>query len=139
MARNWHSAYHWFTCIICNNIYSLVSPRRITVRVRKLLLLIPTDPAVQEALDQLDSLGRKVSKLFDGVVPFPLHSSILSVNNVFIPLRRRCFPTRSLQSPHPCPPSSTTSSRSVPAPSWRASSDLLPPACLPSACSTTWR
>lgn len=33
---------------------------RITLRVRKLLLLIPTDPAIQEALDQLDSLGRKV-------------------------------------------------------------------------------
>lgn len=28
--------------------------------MRKLLLLIPTDPAIQEALDQLDSLGRKV-------------------------------------------------------------------------------
>lgn len=45
------------------NMYSLILSRRITVRVRKLLLLIPTDPAVQEALDQLDSLGRKVSKL----------------------------------------------------------------------------
>lgn len=44
---------------------SLVSPRRITVRVRKLLLLIPTDPAVQEALDQLDSLGRKKTLLSD--------------------------------------------------------------------------
>lgn len=30
------------------------------MRVRRLLLLIPTDPAIQEALDQLDSLGRKV-------------------------------------------------------------------------------
>ncbi|PIO31789.1 hypothetical protein AB205_0141200, partial [Aquarana catesbeiana] len=38
---------------------------RITVRVRKLLLLIPTDPAVQEALDQLDSLGRKKTLLSD--------------------------------------------------------------------------
>ncbi|CAI9568502.1 unnamed protein product, partial [Staurois parvus] len=53
---NWHFSV---TCIICNNMYSLVLPRRITVRVRKLLLLVPTDPAVQEALDQLDSLGRK--------------------------------------------------------------------------------
>ncbi|KAF5923119.1 hypothetical protein HPG69_012208 [Diceros bicornis minor] len=36
---------------------------RITLRVRKLLLLIPTDPAIQEALDQLDSLGRKKTLL----------------------------------------------------------------------------
>ncbi|XP_064415907.1 ubiquitin carboxyl-terminal hydrolase 24 isoform X2 [Latimeria chalumnae] len=36
---------------------------RITVRVRKLLLLIPTDQAIQEALDQLDSLGRKKTLL----------------------------------------------------------------------------
>ncbi|XP_034271054.1 ubiquitin carboxyl-terminal hydrolase 24 isoform X2 [Pantherophis guttatus] len=36
---------------------------RITLRVRRLLLLIPTDPAIQEALDQLDSLGRKKTLL----------------------------------------------------------------------------
>uniref|UniRef100_A0A2K6RC96 Ubiquitin carboxyl-terminal hydrolase 24 n=1 Tax=Rhinopithecus roxellana TaxID=61622 RepID=A0A2K6RC96_RHIRO len=48
--------------LICNkNLY--LKNFRITLRVRKLLLLIPTDPAIQEALDQLDSLGRKKTLL----------------------------------------------------------------------------
>ncbi|XP_063283711.1 ubiquitin carboxyl-terminal hydrolase 24 isoform X2 [Pelobates fuscus] len=48
-------------CNVFDMLYQLANLEepRITVRVRKLLLLIPTDPAVQEALDQLDSLGRK--------------------------------------------------------------------------------
>ncbi|OCT84877.1 ubiquitin carboxyl-terminal hydrolase 24 [Xenopus laevis] len=48
-------------CNVFDMLYQLanIEEPRITVRVRKLLLLIPTDPAVQEALDQLDSLGRK--------------------------------------------------------------------------------
>ncbi|XP_040263748.1 ubiquitin carboxyl-terminal hydrolase 24 isoform X2 [Bufo bufo] len=48
-------------CNVFDMLYQLANleESRITLRVRKLLLLIPTDPAVQEALDQLDSLGRK--------------------------------------------------------------------------------
>uniref|UniRef100_H0VTW0 ubiquitinyl hydrolase 1 n=1 Tax=Cavia porcellus TaxID=10141 RepID=H0VTW0_CAVPO len=49
-------------CNVFDMLYQLANLEepRITLRVRKLLLLIPTDPAIQEALDQLDSLGRKV-------------------------------------------------------------------------------
>ncbi|KAM8930374.1 ubiquitin carboxyl-terminal hydrolase 24 isoform 2-T2 [Pelodytes ibericus] len=52
-------------CNVFDMLYQLANLEepRITVRVRKLLLLIPTDPAVQEALDQLDSLGRKKTLL----------------------------------------------------------------------------
>uniref|UniRef100_G3TRF4 Ubiquitin specific peptidase 24 n=1 Tax=Loxodonta africana TaxID=9785 RepID=G3TRF4_LOXAF len=51
-------------CNVFDMLYQLANLEepRITLRVRKLLLLIPTDPAIQEALDQLDSLGRKSSK-----------------------------------------------------------------------------
>ncbi|XP_068095521.1 ubiquitin carboxyl-terminal hydrolase 24 isoform X1 [Hyperolius riggenbachi] len=54
-------------CNVFDMLYQLANLEepRITVRVRKLLLLIPTDPAVQEALDQLDSLGRKKTLLPD--------------------------------------------------------------------------
>ncbi|XP_073449989.1 ubiquitin carboxyl-terminal hydrolase 24 isoform X4 [Aquarana catesbeiana] len=54
-------------CNVFDMLYQLANLEepRITVRVRKLLLLIPTDPAVQEALDQLDSLGRKKTLLSD--------------------------------------------------------------------------
>ncbi|XP_075688794.1 ubiquitin carboxyl-terminal hydrolase 24 isoform X3 [Rhinoderma darwinii] len=52
-------------CNVFDMLYQLANLEepRITLRVRKLLLLIPTDPAVQEALDQLDSLGRKKTLL----------------------------------------------------------------------------
>ncbi|XP_078526269.1 ubiquitin carboxyl-terminal hydrolase 24 isoform X1 [Lissotriton helveticus] len=52
-------------CNVFDMLYQLANleEQRITVRVRKLLLLIPTDPAIQEALDQLDSLGRKKTLL----------------------------------------------------------------------------
>ncbi|XP_040263749.1 ubiquitin carboxyl-terminal hydrolase 24 isoform X3 [Bufo bufo] len=52
-------------CNVFDMLYQLANleESRITLRVRKLLLLIPTDPAVQEALDQLDSLGRKKTLL----------------------------------------------------------------------------
>ncbi|XP_053549190.1 ubiquitin carboxyl-terminal hydrolase 24 [Bombina bombina] len=52
-------------CNVFDMLYQLANLEepRITVRVRKLLVLIPTDPAVQEALDQLDSLGRKKTLL----------------------------------------------------------------------------
>uniref|UniRef100_A0A8C3TK63 Ubiquitin carboxyl-terminal hydrolase 24 n=1 Tax=Chelydra serpentina TaxID=8475 RepID=A0A8C3TK63_CHESE len=52
-------------CNVFDMLYQLANLEepRITLRVRKLLLLIPTDPAIQEALDQLDSLGRKKTLL----------------------------------------------------------------------------
>nr|XP_033771654.1 ubiquitin carboxyl-terminal hydrolase 24 isoform X3 [Geotrypetes seraphini] len=52
-------------CNVFDMLYQLANLEepRITVRVRKLLLLVPIDPAVQEALDQLDSLGRKKTLL----------------------------------------------------------------------------
>ncbi|KAJ6662583.1 hypothetical protein lerEdw1_011720 [Lerista edwardsae] len=52
-------------CNVFDMLYQLANLEepRITLRVRRLLLLIPTDPAIQEALDQLDSLGRKKTLL----------------------------------------------------------------------------
>lgn len=52
--------YFLFETVAFKKKISHLKNFRITLRVRKLLLLIPTDPAIQEALDQLDSLGRKV-------------------------------------------------------------------------------
>lgn len=40
----------WFQ-LTCNDCVALLFLSRITLRVRKLLLLIPTDPEVQDALD----------------------------------------------------------------------------------------
>ncbi|XP_044286407.1 ubiquitin carboxyl-terminal hydrolase 24 isoform X3 [Varanus komodoensis] len=52
-------------CNVFDMLYQLANLEepRITLRVRRLLLLIPTDPAIQESLDQLDSLGRKKTLL----------------------------------------------------------------------------
>ncbi|XP_043941443.1 ubiquitin carboxyl-terminal hydrolase 24 [Protopterus annectens] len=52
-------------CNVFDMLYQLANLEelRITLRVRRLLLLIPTDPTIQEALDQLDSLGRKKALL----------------------------------------------------------------------------
>ncbi|GCB74652.1 hypothetical protein scyTo_0003743, partial [Scyliorhinus torazame] len=52
-------------CNVFDMLYQLANLEepRITVRVRKLLLLVPTDPAIQEALDTLDALGRKQKTL----------------------------------------------------------------------------
>uniref|UniRef100_A0A8D0HGX1 Ubiquitin carboxyl-terminal hydrolase 24 n=1 Tax=Sphenodon punctatus TaxID=8508 RepID=A0A8D0HGX1_SPHPU len=50
-------------CNVFDMLYQLANLEEITLRVRRLLLLIPTDPAIQEALDQLDSLGRKKTLL----------------------------------------------------------------------------
>uniref|UniRef100_A0A4W3HTX5 Ubiquitin carboxyl-terminal hydrolase 24 n=1 Tax=Callorhinchus milii TaxID=7868 RepID=A0A4W3HTX5_CALMI len=52
-------------CNVFDMLYQLANLEepRITLRVRKLLLLIPTDPAIQEALDTLDALGRKQKTL----------------------------------------------------------------------------
>ncbi|XP_078417060.1 ubiquitin carboxyl-terminal hydrolase 24 isoform X2 [Cetorhinus maximus] len=54
-------------CNVFDMLYQLANLEepRITVRVRKLLLLVPTDPAIQEALDTLDALGRKKTLLTD--------------------------------------------------------------------------